>query len=90
MSLEEYRKEIDRINEDIAELVAERMEVVEKIGEFKKEKGMDIKDEGREEIVKEQFADIFSSKNLSKDKGRKLAETLIGMAVKEEKEVKDK
>ena len=90
MSLEDYRKEIDRINEDIAELVAERMEIVEEIGELKKEKGMDIKDEGREEIVKEQFADIFSSKNLSEEKGRKLAETLIGMAVKEEKEVKDK
>lgn len=89
MSLEEYRKEIDRINEDIAELVAERMEVVEKIGEFKKEKGMDIKDEGREEVVKKQFANIFEGKDLSREKGRKLAETLIGMAVKEEKEVKE-
>ncbi len=87
MSLEEYREEIDRINREIAELISERMEVVEKVGEYKKEKGMEIKDEDREEVVKRQFANIFSSNNLPAEKGRDLAGMLISMAIDEEKEV---
>ncbi|MFB6100072.1 MAG: chorismate mutase [Candidatus Nanohalobium sp.] len=89
MSLEEYREEIDRINREIAESIAERMEVVEKVGEYKKENDMEIKDEGREEVVKNQFADIFDKKGLPAQKGRELAEMLIGMAIEEEEEVKD-
>jgi len=89
MSLEEYRKEIDRINKDIAENIAERMQVVKKVGEYKKENGMEIKDEGREEVVKDQFADIFGENGLPSKKGRELAEMLIGMAIEEEQEVKN-
>ena len=89
MSLEEYRKEIDRVNKEIAESIAERMDIVEKIGEYKKENDMEIKDEGREEVVKDQFADIFSDKGLPSEKGRELAEFLIGMAIEEEEEVKE-
>ena len=89
MSLEQYREEIDRINKDIAELIAERMDVVEKVGEYKKENGIEIKDEGREEVVKDQFADIFEGNNLPGQKGRELAEMLIGMAIEEEEEVKN-
>ncbi|MFB6158301.1 MAG: chorismate mutase [Candidatus Nanohalobium sp.] len=87
MSLDEYREEIDRINREIAELIGERMDVVQKVGEYKKEHGMDIKDEGREETVKEQFADVFRENDLPGEKGRELAEMLIGMAVEEEEEV---
>jgi len=89
MSLEEYREDIDRINHELAELVAERMDVVESVGEYKKEHGMEIKDESREEVVKDQFADIFEENNLPRGKGRKMAEFLIGMAIEEEKEVKE-
>lgn len=89
MSLEEYRKEIDRINREIAESIAERMDVVEKVGEYKEKNNMEIKDEGREEVVKDQFADIFEDKDLPGEKGRELAEFLISMAIEEEEEVVD-
>ena len=89
MSLEEYRQEIDRINKEIAELIAERMDVVEKVGEYKKENDMEIKDEGREEVVKDQFADIFETNDLPPGEGRELAEMLISMAIDEEEEVKN-
>jgi len=89
MSLDEYRKEIDRINNDIAESIAERMEVVQKVGEYKKEQGMEIKDEGREKIVKDQFADIFEKNDLPPERGRLFAGLLIEMAIDEELEVKD-
>lgn len=89
MSLEEYRDQIDAVNREIADKIAERMEIVEKVGEYKEENGMEIKDEGREEVVKKQFEDIFEEKGLPQEKGRELAELLIGMAVEEEKEVVD-
>ncbi|MFB6174980.1 MAG: chorismate mutase [Candidatus Nanohalobium sp.] len=87
--LEEYREQIDTVNREIAEKIAERMEIVEKVGEYKEENNMEIKDEGREEVVKQQFEDIFGEKGLPQKKGRELAEMLIGMAVKEEEEVKE-
>jgi chorismate mutase len=87
MSLEEYRDQIDTVNREIADKIAERMKIVEKIGEYKEENDMEIKDEGREEVVKKQFEDIFEEKGLPQEKGRELAELLIGMAVEEEKEV---
>lgn len=87
--LEEYREEIDRINYDLAELIAERMDVVEKVGEYKKENDMEIKDEGREKVVKEQFAEVFKNKDLPPERGRLFANLLIEMAVNEELEVKD-
>lgn len=89
MSLEEYREQIDSVNREIAEKIAERMEIVEKVGEYKKENDMEIKDEGREEVVKQQFEDIFEKEGLPRERGRDLAELLIGMAVEEEEEVKE-
>lgn len=89
MSLEDYREQIDTVNREIADKIMERMDIVEKVGEFKEKHGMEIKDEGREKVVKQQFEDIFDEKDLSGEKGRELAELLITMAVEEEKEVLD-
>ena len=87
MDLEDYRNEIDRVNTEIVDAVSRRMNIVEEIGQYKKEKGMEIKDEGREEKVKQQFEKLFDREDLPKQKGRDLAELLIGMAVEEEKGV---
>jgi chorismate mutase len=87
--LEQYREEIDRVNQEIAEKIAERMDIVEKVGEYKEENGMEIKDEGREEVVKQQFEDIFEEEGLPQEKGKELAELLINMAIEEEEEVAD-
>lgn len=87
MDLEDYRKEINRVNAEIVDAVSRRMNVVEEIGEYKKENNMEIKDAGREEEVKQQFEKLFEREDLSPEKGRELAELLIGMAVEEEKGV---
>ncbi|MFB6208784.1 MAG: chorismate mutase [Candidatus Nanohaloarchaea archaeon] len=86
MSLEDYREEIDRINQEIADSIAERMEVVDKIGEYKRKNGMEMKDEGREEAVKQQFASIFDERNLPPERGREFAEKLIQMALDRERQ----
>lgn len=85
MDLEDYRKEIDRVNREIVDSVSRRMNVVKEIGDYKKQNGMEIKDEGREEVVKQQFEKLFQQEDLPKQKGREFAELLIEMAVKEEK-----
>ena len=56
--LEEYRLEIEKIDEELAKLICKRMEMSYKIGEFKKQNGLPVYDPKREETLKE--------KNLSK------------------------
>ncbi len=85
MDLEDYRKQIDQVNREIVKDISKRMNVVEEIGEYKKQNGMEVKDEGREEVVKQQFEKLFTREDLPKEKGRELAELLIDMAVEEEK-----
>jgi len=53
--MEELRKEISRIDVEIIELIAERKEIAEEIGEIKKESGLEIKDKDRELTVKTDF-----------------------------------
>jgi chorismate mutase len=65
------------------------MEVVEKVGQYKKKNNMEIKDEGREKVVKDQFADIFEENDLPPERGRLFAGLLIEMAIDEELEVKE-
>jgi len=62
MDLEDYRKEIDRVNREVVDSVSRRMNIVEEIGDYKKQNGMEIKDEGREEVVKQQFEKLFKKK----------------------------
>ena len=87
MDLEDYRKEIDRVNREIVDAVSRRMNIVEEVGEYKKENGMDIVDEEREEKVKQQFEKLFEEEDLPKEKGREVAEVLIETAVQREGEI---
>ena len=47
-SLEALREEIDRIDEDIIDLLSRRMEVVKNIAALKKDKGISVEDRDRE------------------------------------------
>ena len=51
--LAEIREQLDRIDARIARLFEERMEACGRIGRIKKEKGLQVLDEGREaEVLK--------------------------------------
>lgn len=84
MNLQEYRREIDRVNREISDAISRRMQIVEEIGEYKKQRGMEIKNEDREEVVKQQFEKLFEEEDLPPEKGREIAEMLIDMALEEE------
>lgn len=88
--LEEARENIDEINRDIADKVADRMEEVVRVVEYKEEQDMDVKDEDREEKVVQQFADLFEKRDLPRERGRQLGRLLIDTAVDAERTMMDK
>lgn len=85
MDLEDYRKEIDRVNHEIADAVSRRMNVVDEIAAYKEENNMDVVDESREEDVKQQFEKLFKDEDLPAKKGREMAELLIEIATERQK-----
>ena len=58
MDLKECRDRIDAIDDQLSALFKERMEVVEKVAEYKKEHGLPVTDSVREkQILAERTAD---------------------------------
>jgi chorismate mutase len=88
--LEDARQNIDEINRDIADKVADRMEEVVKVVNYKEENDMNVKDEDREEQVMQQFGDLFDKRDLPRERGRQLGRLLIDTAVDAEREMMDK
>ena len=50
-NLDEIRREIDAVDGEIAQLFCRRMKAVEKVAAYKKERGLPVLDEAREEVV---------------------------------------
>jgi chorismate mutase len=88
MDLEDYRREIDRLNKELVDTISRRMNVVDEIGQLKQEKDMEIEDSDRDEEVKQQFQLLFDKQDLPTEKGRELAEYLIQMAKDRQEEEK--
>ncbi|QKQ98695.1 hypothetical protein GKQ38_04180 [Candidatus Nanohaloarchaea archaeon] len=88
--LEDARQNIDEINREIADKVADRMEEVVKVVEYKEENDMNVKDEDREEQVMQQFGDLFEKRDLPRERGRQLGRLLIDTAVDAERTMMDK
>jgi chorismate mutase len=88
--LEDARENIDEINREIADDVADRMEEVVKVVEYKEENDMNVKDEDREEHVMQQFGDLFEKRDLPRERGRQLGRLLIDTAIDAEREMMDK
>jgi chorismate mutase len=88
--LEDARENIDEINREIADKVADRMEEVVKVVEYKEENDMNVKDEDREEQVMQQFGDLFEKRDLPRERGRQLGRLLIDTAVDTERTMMDK
>jgi monofunctional chorismate mutase len=63
--MEEYRKEINSIDEELVKLLERRFNVVLKIGQYKKENNIPIYDEKREKMVIENCVNRLENKNYS-------------------------
>ena len=79
--LQEYRDEIEKIDEELAKLICKRMDVSLKIGQLKKDNNLSIYDPKREESLRE--------KNLSKieEKYRKGYNEILSVILKVSKDL---
>ena len=66
-TLEEYRKEIDTVDEELLTILAKRFEIVREIGKLKKEKNILPLDEKRWEEVIKKINSKAKKLNLSND-----------------------
>jgi monofunctional chorismate mutase len=60
--IQELRKEIDKIDDEIIDLLKRRLEIARKIGKIKKERHLPVLDKEREKEVLERagmFQDVF-------------------------------
>ncbi|HHY78630.1 MAG TPA: chorismate mutase [Clostridiales bacterium] len=65
--MEILRREIDEIDEQLVMLFEKRMELVRKIGDIKRQKGMEITDSQREEYVIKKALEKLNDKGLSEE-----------------------
>lgn len=75
-SLDELREEIDRIDREILELVAQRMRVVLAVGDFKRQRGLPIYDAERERSLLERLASL-APQPLDRETVRRVFERLV-------------
>lgn len=65
MELEECRREIDRLDQDLTRLLEARMKVVAQVAAYKKEHHMEIYDPRRERAVLDKIAGLAVNKDLA-------------------------
>lgn len=63
--IEGYRRQIDKLDEDLIEALGERMKIIPKIGELKSKANLDVEDKDREGEVKRNWRRVAGRKNLS-------------------------
>lgn len=74
--MEEYRKIINKCDEEIIILLKERFEVAKKIGNYKKENNFPIFDAEREKLIFEKLCS-YSDNNLTKESIYNIFKTII-------------
>ncbi|MBQ4347948.1 MAG: chorismate mutase [Firmicutes bacterium] len=63
MNLEQCREEINKIDENIVKLYCERMEIADRIGEYKKENGLPVYDAARERQLIDKVIELAGEEN---------------------------
>lgn len=85
--LEALRGEIDRLDEQIAELVVQRVETAESIAAAKSANGTNLVDTDREAVVKRNYETAFEQCDLDPQCGRAMADRLIEVALDHERPI---
>lgn len=75
--IKELRLNIDEVDQKILALIIERLNLVKKIGDLKKENGIEILDGKREEQVLSKLTILASEKNIDTEIIKKVWKTLM-------------
>ncbi|MBP7832276.1 MAG: chorismate mutase [Candidatus Levybacteria bacterium] len=65
--LDTYRKQIDEIDSNLLELIAKRLEIVQMVGEYKKQNNLPVIDRSREEALLTILEEKGKKYNISRD-----------------------
>jgi len=87
MSLEEYRKEIDGLDEELLKILSRRQDVVRKIGAYKKAKALPVLDLERKRQVLQRFTDTAAALGLGAEFAKRVYELIHEEAIREEEKV---
>ncbi len=85
--LDDWRKQIDRVDASIIKLLAKRFSIVEKIGKYKKENQLSSLDKHRWDMLLTENLNLAKSHNLSKDFIKKLFNTIHQYSLKLQKDL---
>jgi len=80
MSLDDLRGKIDKTDDKIVRLIAERIKIAEEIGQEKKKLGKQIEDTAREQVVLENIKDIARDENISQEGIERIYRQIIAIA----------
>ena len=81
-TLNDLRKEIDLLDEELLKVIAKRMDIVREIGNLKKEKNLGVLDEERWQNVIQRIKDAAKNHNISQDLVEKIYEEIHRSAIK--------
>lgn len=84
--LEDWRKQIDRLDEKVLNILAKRAQIVKKIGQLKKRRDIPVLDQNRWDRVLTLMLDKGNRLGLSKDFVKKLFSLIHQYSVKIQKE----
>ena len=77
--IKELRNSIDKVDDQIFDLILKRFDYVEKIGNIKKEMNMPVDDKAREEIIIERLSEKLSTK-LNYEEIKKIISPIISIS----------
>lgn len=83
--LEDWRKQIDRLDEKLLMLLAKRIEIVKKIGQLKKKKNISVLDKNRWQTLLTSVLSKSEELRISKDFTKKLFSLIHKYSVKIQK-----
>ncbi len=87
MGLEEYRSEIEEIDERIIRLIDRRIGISKKIFAAKRDEGKPISDPVRESLVLKKAMDLATELNMDAGAIKNIFEILITMSVQKQQEM---
>ena len=67
LDLEKIRQEIDKVDQQLADVLESRLQLVMQVAAYKKSKGLPVKDKNREAKVIEKVAGFLENKEYSVD-----------------------
>lgn len=88
-ALDEFRREIDRIDSELLQLLATRFAVTEKVGQYKKQNNLPVVDPAREEVLLSKIRALAEAKGMSPDVAQKIFRSIIDEVVLRHKEIKN-